>query len=54
MWKGRSSEEELFITYGFIMIIEVSLRDVFEVIAEIVFKISFYFVIFFFENYVDS
>lgn len=53
MWKGWLFEEEFFIIYGFIMIIEVFLCDVLEVIVEIVFKILFYFVIFFFENYVD-
>uniref|UniRef100_A0A8C1PSJ2 Phosphoinositide phospholipase C n=1 Tax=Cyprinus carpio TaxID=7962 RepID=A0A8C1PSJ2_CYPCA len=53
-WKGRTTDEEPFITHGFTMTSEISFKEVIEAIAESAFKTSPFPVILSFENHVDS
>ncbi|XP_037532121.1 1-phosphatidylinositol 4,5-bisphosphate phosphodiesterase beta-3 [Nematolebias whitei] len=53
-WKGRTNEEEPYITHGFTMTTEISFKEVLEAIAESAFKASPYPVILSFENHVES
>uniref|UniRef100_A0A9J7WW98 1-phosphatidylinositol 4,5-bisphosphate phosphodiesterase n=1 Tax=Cyprinus carpio carpio TaxID=630221 RepID=A0A9J7WW98_CYPCA len=53
-WKGRTADEEPFITHGFTMTSEISFKEVIEAIAESAFKTSPFPVILSFENHVDS
>ncbi|XP_016104873.1 1-phosphatidylinositol 4,5-bisphosphate phosphodiesterase beta-1 [Sinocyclocheilus grahami] len=53
-WKGRTADEEPFITHGFTMTSEICFKEVIEAIAESAFKTSPFPVILSFENHVDS
>uniref|UniRef100_A0A671MJY0 1-phosphatidylinositol 4,5-bisphosphate phosphodiesterase n=1 Tax=Sinocyclocheilus anshuiensis TaxID=1608454 RepID=A0A671MJY0_9TELE len=53
-WKGRTADEEPFITHGFTMTSEICFKEVIEAIAESAFKMSPFPVILSFENHVDS
>ncbi|XP_028991478.1 1-phosphatidylinositol 4,5-bisphosphate phosphodiesterase beta-3 isoform X2 [Betta splendens] len=53
-WKGRTQDDEPYITHGFTMTTEISFKEVIEAIAESAFKASPYPVILSFENHVDS
>ncbi|XP_017283522.1 1-phosphatidylinositol 4,5-bisphosphate phosphodiesterase beta-3 isoform X2 [Kryptolebias marmoratus] len=53
-WKGRTNDDEPYITHGFTMTTEISFREVIEAIAESAFKTSLYPVILSFENHVDA